>query len=258
MRHVRRITPFALLALLAITLASFASIGTAGALLQPFRVSPSSGPPGTVVSVSGTGCTPGPVVAAGADYVKITSTTLPISVDIAVAGNGSWHGQFTVPASPVLGVGLVAATCFSDGVPSSTTYSPQSFTVTAAPTTPPTTRRAVATPAPTPGAAVGGSPGHPTVPDAPAAGAGAGGSGSSGSNAGNGAGTGNTPTAAAAKLATVSGAGQGLAAVSTSGHHRSPWLWWLLAVVVLAIVATSFVNIRRRHDAKVQTEPTAN
>lgn len=263
MRRARRITPFALFALATIALASFVSIGTAGAWLQPFRLSPSSGPPGSVVTVSGTDCTPGPVVAAGTDYVNITSTTLPISVDVRVAANGSWRGQLTVPGSQALGVGLVGATCFTNGMPSATTYSPQSFTVTN-PSTTPTTGHAVRTPAPTPGAAVGGPPTHPAVPNAPSAGNRGNGSGSNGSGSGTNAGRGsgsvtavNPATAAASKLATASGADHDLTANSTSGHHRSPWLWWLLFVIVLAAVAATLVYIRRRHDANAETVPSA-
>ena len=121
----------------------------AGAAVLGFDTSPSSGPAGTVVQVSGTGCAPGITLSPAQDHVKISSTTLAVSTDIVVAADGSWHGTFAVPANAPALPGLVAALCFTNGLPSLTTiYSPQTFTVTGPllPTIPVTTPTLPTTP----------------------------------------------------------------------------------------------------------------
>jgi hypothetical protein len=149
----RRVPVVLLVASVALAVTTLATTGQAGALLDPFTVAPSSGPPGTVVHLSGSGCAPGIVASPSQDYVKITSTSLSSSANIPVAANGSWSGTLTVPANAPALPGLVVAACFTDGLPSLiTTYSPHGFTVTSAPpgdTTPPTTTP-VTTPAGTP------------------------------------------------------------------------------------------------------------
>jgi len=113
----------------------------ADAAIQNFTMSPTSGPAGTSVHVSGTGCAPGIVVSAGADYVQVSSTTLvPTNTQFAVGTNGSWNGVFVVPANAPAAPATVTAACFSDGLPSlQTIYRPQVFSVTAvSPTTVPT------------------------------------------------------------------------------------------------------------------------
>jgi hypothetical protein len=82
------------------------------------------------VSVRGTSCAPGPVLSPTQDYVKVASTMVPRTVVVAVRRNGSWSGRFTVPADSDIVPGLVAATCFTDGRASPTTYTTHRFTVT--------------------------------------------------------------------------------------------------------------------------------
>ena len=65
-----------------------------------FSLAPTSGPTGTVVSVSGSGCTPGLVRSSSLDYVQVAMTTVPsTSAHLAVAANGTWQGTLTVPAN---------------------------------------------------------------------------------------------------------------------------------------------------------------
>lgn len=133
----RRLPHLLLVVSVALLVPTLATTGEAGALLDPFTVSPSSGPPGTVVHLSGSGCAPGIVASPSQDYVKITSTSLSLSSNIPVAANGSWSGTLTVPTNALALPGLVVAACFTDGLPSLiTTYSPHGFTVTS-PSTPP-------------------------------------------------------------------------------------------------------------------------
>jgi hypothetical protein len=149
----------------ALLVPTLATTSEAGALLDPFTVSPSSGPPGTVVHLSGSGCAPGIVASPSQDYVKITSTSLSLSSNIPVAANGSWSGTLTVPTNAPALPGLVVAACFTDGLPSLiTTYSPHGFTVTSPSTPPGGTSPPTTNPVRTP-------PGIPipsTVPPAPA------------------------------------------------------------------------------------------
>ncbi len=239
----RRALSVALTGLAVIAAAGLASVGTAGALSQPFSLSPASGPPATLVGVAGVGCMHGAVASATQGYVKITATTLPISVDIPVGIGGEWSGHFTVPGNSRDLPGLVAATCFTDGAASTTTtYSPQSFTVTSAATTP-TTRNAVGTPEPTPGAGAGGAPSHPAVPDAPI-----------GNAAGSGSGT---AAVAASKLATTSGAGKTVPANTSSGSHHRLWLWWLIFAFVVLTATSLLLWHRNRPRTKDDTGLTS-
>jgi hypothetical protein len=254
--------------------AGMASGGVADAAITGFALSPTSGPPGTVVSVSGTGCSPGLTVSGASDYVTVTAPTLQISTTrIATAANGSWHGSFTVPAGAKgLGLGsLVAAVCTSNALPSLTTlYTPQTFTVTAPPAvTTPTTPTTPTTKPHGPGTTTpptnGGNPpvrGGPTstvpvpggVPDGSGANPGSGG-GNGGSKSGNG-GSGSArpgPThidvqraaeasARAADLSTPE-----LPAADTAGAGGLGWLAWLLLLaLVVAAVGTPFWLRRSR------------
>ena len=138
-RRARRIGLVAALA--AFTVTSFAMVGEASAAVQSFHISPSSGPIGTVVSASGTNCNPTASLPTSGDYVSVSSTTFPLTVNMPVAANGSWHGAFTIPGNALPVPGLVEAVCFTNGTPASTTvYTPQRFTVTSPATTTPTTR----------------------------------------------------------------------------------------------------------------------
>jgi hypothetical protein len=124
-------------------LAAFVAIGSWSAgvadaaitAISTFDLSPTSGPPGTIVNFSGTACSPGLTRSATSDYVAITAPAFQISMQAPVTDNGSWHGSFTVPADAPTGLpSLVLAHCFSDGWPSITTiYAAQTFTVTAPP-----------------------------------------------------------------------------------------------------------------------------
>jgi hypothetical protein len=117
--------------------ASYAPPG-ADAAVTTFALSPRSGPPGTVVHVSGAGCNPGLLGPPGNDFVTVTAPTLRVVVRVPVKdANGSWSGTFAVPAGSRTGTaGPVTASCVSSGLSSlTTTYKPQTFTVTAPPAT---------------------------------------------------------------------------------------------------------------------------
>lgn len=123
----------------------------AGAAVQSFAMSPTSGPPGTSVHVSGTGCSPGLLLAPSQDFVQVASATVPpTSTRFAVTTNGSWSGNFVVPTNAAALPAAVTALCVSDGLQSLLTiYTPATFTVTTAPTTTTATTPATA-PATTP------------------------------------------------------------------------------------------------------------
>lgn len=260
----------AFVALFVIAVTGLAVTSAAGAAVRAFGVTPSSGPPGTVVDVSGTACSPGITVSATQDFVRISSTTLSLATDIPVAANGSWHGTFTVPGNAPAAPGLVLAACFTDGLPSlTTTYTAQGFIVTAGPaptttvTTPtppkpttPTTLRH--TPKPPPATtstppANGSTP--PTNRDAnPGNGNNAGGSnggGSGGVPAGPAVGStttagksgspatsgkvGTPAKAASGQIATAAGLRDPNLASSRSGRDDgSAWILWLVLVAVVA------------------------
>ena len=127
----------------------------AGAAVQSFAMSPTSGPPGTSVHVSGTGCSPGLLLAPSQDFVQVASATVPpTSTRFAVTTNGSWSGNFVVPTNAAALPAAVTALCVSDGLQSLLTiYTPATFTVTTAPTTTTAT-----TPATTPATAPATTP----------------------------------------------------------------------------------------------------
>jgi hypothetical protein len=107
------------------------TMGVAHAGVSTFTMTPPNGTPGTVVHVSGTGCTPGLLASAGTDFVTVTATTLDLAFRVPVSANGSWQGSFTVPPSTLGAGALVDAVCVSSSVQSLLTiYSPQNFVVT--------------------------------------------------------------------------------------------------------------------------------
>jgi len=115
-------------------------------------MSPTSGPPGTTVSVSGTGCSPGLVLTSSQDFVQVSATTAPPSTTrFSVSTNGSWGGTFAVPAGAPALPAAVTALCFSDGLQSLLSiYLPKVFTVSAAsPTTTVASATTTVAPAPT-------------------------------------------------------------------------------------------------------------
>ncbi len=117
----------------AVMLLCLSSTGPAGAAPQPFSLSPASGPPGTLVTVHGRACAPGPVASATADFVRVSAKTLPVAFDIPVARDGSWSDRFTVPANARNSRGPVTAACYRDGARSSA-YVSASFEVVGATT----------------------------------------------------------------------------------------------------------------------------
>jgi hypothetical protein len=255
-------------ALAAIVVAlGWAAAGSAGAAITAFTLAPTSGPPGTVFSVSGAGCSPGLTVSAANDYVSVDVPTLQISTRVPVAANGSWHGAFTVPAGALPAGAPVAALCVSDGLPSLLTlYTPQTFTVTAPPTTTASTTTTTTT------ATTGTT--HPTTPTTKpresggsiptppptnggttlpiSGGTPAGGGGSNGGSAHGGSGT-TRPgagtvdvehaTSAAARAADLSA--PELPAADVGGSGGLGWLVWLLLLSLVGAVVATPLWIRR-------------
>ena len=168
-RHLTRV------AVSAIVAGSFVGVASRAPAIgpQPFSLSPTSGPVGTQVTVSGTGCSPG-LVLTSLDHVTVSAPTLLSTFDVPVAANGSWQGTFTVSSgAPSLPI-AVAALCVTDNLPSLlTVYVPQTFTVTQATTT---TTRASTTPT-TQGATETSAPATspPTTSSVPGGGGGGGG-----------------------------------------------------------------------------------
>ena len=106
--------------------------------ITTFTMSPRSGPPGTLVHVSGSGCAPGLLSSPSTDFVTVAASALDLAFQAPVASNGSWQGSFTVPADPLSLPSVVVALCTSAGLPSLfTIYSPMTFTVSL-PIVPPT------------------------------------------------------------------------------------------------------------------------
>jgi hypothetical protein len=154
-------------------LVGWGTAGVANAGVTTFTMSPGSGTPGTVVHVSGTGCTPGLLASAGTDFVAITATTLDLAFRAPVAADGSWQSSFTVPPTTLGAGALVTAVCVSSSVRSLLTiYTPQMFTITHVVTPPTVTPAQPSTVAPHP-PANGSAPGS-TVSDHPGAGDGSG------------------------------------------------------------------------------------
>src|SRR5262249_48370200 len=109
-----------------------AAASPAHALLDPFSVTPTAAGPGTNGPVRGTGWSPG-LTNNSSDYVMVTATTPAVSLKLRVTNAGAWSGSFTVPAGTLPVAALLAAACFTNGLPSIlTTYAPQTFTVTSA------------------------------------------------------------------------------------------------------------------------------
>jgi uncharacterized membrane protein YgcG len=268
-----------ILPLVLVGLVLVGSPGRAGAAVLGFGMSPASGPAGTIVQVSGTGCAPAITLSPTEDHVKVSSTTLALSTDIAVAANGSWHGTFAVPANAPALPGLVTALCFTNGLPSLTTiYTPRTFTVTGPllPTTPvttptvpttPTTETAQHTTTTTTGSFVTPTtPGATTVtpgtgPGATGGGPGRGGGGRPGAgNVGGGGptgGGGNSHSVPGRGTSGSSPAVDGRAATAAAlenpelassntgpGHSSSAWIFWL---VLLALVIGAGLLLRWWH-----------
>ncbi|MDQ1481255.1 MAG: hypothetical protein QOI44_2116 [Actinomycetota bacterium] len=259
--------------------ACWASGGLAGAAaITTFALSPSAGPPGTVVNVNGADCSPGFTASAATDYVRVDAPTMNVSIRVPVALNGTWHGSFTVPAnasSAAASSNPVFALCVSDTLISlATLYTPQTFTVTApssttsSPTTAPgSTKPTTSTTKPQ----RGGSTTPPTQDGNPQPGGGPtatvpslGGFPPATSGGGNGGGSDNGTTTArpgttkadATRAARAARAADlsvpGLPAAHVKGAGGLGWLAWLL---VLALVTAAFavpIWLRRSRERQDQ------
>lgn len=249
-----------------------------GALLTPFSMSPTSGPGGTAVSVSGTGCSPGLLLSSSLDRVVVTVSTVPsVTAQMPVTSNGSWSGSLTIPAGVVPGPAPVAALCVSDGLASLLTiYEQKTFTVTAAdapattapattttlpvsaeqppPVAPPAGPGPGKTPSTTPGGGSGSPPpaGTPTTAapgtgSAPPGGGSAdpgdsgGGASPGGASRGGSSGKHAETVSAAADLATPTLA----AAALDGGGGGLAWVRWLALLLLLAGLVIGVVVFRR-------------
>jgi hypothetical protein len=242
---------------------AFAPARGAGAIGLPtsFHMSPSSGPAGTTVNVSGTGCSPDLLLES--TFVTVEAATVPAtSVRMPVHTNGSWSGSFTIPDSSLAAPAGVSASCVSGGLQSLLTiYMPRMFTVTGNPT--PTT---LASPLPTPPPSSTTTPaGNPTDPGPQNPGTSSsvsvphdridngapGGSGERGNGSGDGRGS--TVTGAPRTDDTKSGPGTRAAelsspelSVSRTGDGAGlGWLLWILALSVPVGGSALFLWMRR-------------
>jgi hypothetical protein len=275
----RRARALPVVAVLLVAL-GWASTGIARADVSSFALSPTSGPPGTVVTASGTGCSPGSTVSASSDYVAVAAPTLQLyDKQIRVRKDGTWHGTFKVPSDANAGLAAaVAALCVSDTLPSLTTwYVPQTFRVTAPPTTTttapggttpttPTTKKPTGTTPPTqdegPGPDGGAGPGSTVpvfggIPPDTSGGNTGGGTARGGSDGGGSATTkpGTTraglnratrgmPAARAADLSVPR-----LPGAHVAGAGGLGWIaWLLLALVIAALGAPFWLRRSRRSD----------
>ena len=235
---------------------ALAPVVNAGAIGLPtsFAMSPSSGPPGTTVQVSGNGCSPGLLFLFGSSSVMINAGTMPpTSVQVPAQSNGAWRGTFKIPASARATAAEITATCVSGGLQSLLTfYWPKTFTVggRVVPTTP---SLPVSTPLRTsttsmlsgPGTAGPTTTSHVSVPND---GAGSSAPGASTDTAGAGSGNGsNGRDGAPPASGTASGRGATASGpVARAADLRSPelsvsrsndgaglgWLLWLLVLSV--------------------------
>jgi hypothetical protein len=257
------------------------SMGPAGAAVVPFVLAPTSGPPGTHVTVSGTGCSPG-LTLSSSDFVAVAAPTFGLTVQRPVEADGSWHGTFKVPSDAVAGDASVAAVCVTDGLPALTTlYTPQMFTVTTTSQTttsqppPPTTGGTTpgTTPKPGPGGSTpttrggppdtggGAEPSTTTVPTSEGVPSGGPDGGGGGGVAGDNSGAAARPVKAevhraprrAARAADLSA--PELSAARIHDMSELDWLAWtlLIALVVAAVAAPMLLRRLRGRDTRTPT-----
>jgi hypothetical protein len=229
-----------------------APAGIADAAIGGVHVQPASGPPGTHVTVSGTGCNPGLVRSASQDYVSVTSTTGPAGAHAPVDGSGGWSTTFTVPSGAVALPAAITAACFTDGLPSLTTiYLPATFSVTAgtapgsAPPGSTTPAGPVNGPTTTRSSGAAGSGASPTPAGTPVTVESAGGSpaGSAAPGASTAAGDA-TPARSHARAAGLRS--PELAARHANGPGGVSWWWWVVLVLLVAGTAGAWLWVRRR------------
>jgi hypothetical protein len=103
----------------------------AAAVLDDVALAPPSGPGGTVVSISGSGCRDG---ASDTAAVTVSAPTLGVDLVLPTDGDGSWGGTFTVPSGAAEGDHLVQAICVRG--PALLDYMAVTFTRTADPVAP--------------------------------------------------------------------------------------------------------------------------
>jgi hypothetical protein len=230
------------------------------AIGQPLQVQPSSGPPGTPVTVSGTACT-----GFGSSSVSVSSTSLPLNQQVSVAGNGSWSTTFTIPSGTLPLPALIAAVCSNNGLPSLlTSYLPATFVVTGAlpPTTPPPPTilpSGPTTPTTNATSPTNKKPGRAS-PDT-GGGSSAAGSGSSRSGTRRGGadglvGTSAMPASAAEDSGRVAGLrSPDLASDATDAPGGVSWWWWVVLALLVGGAVAAWAWLRR-HPAVPPTEPT--
>jgi hypothetical protein len=269
---------------LAATVSFVVASAPARALADSFSVTPTSGPAGTEVSVSGTGCSPG-LTNNSSDYVMVTATNPFVSLELSVTNAGAWSGSFTIPDGTLPVVAVLAAACFTNGLPSIvTTYAPQTFTVTApspAPTTTPTTSGVspsttvpgVIPPGPGTVPHSGGTTPRPTVPGGGSNNGGGGDSTTPGTNPDGTPNDGSTdggasrsstnahsPTDTDSRTTSgrndqVAGTDAKVASAATDFTARDKnddltWLWWMLVVLGLFIVGALAMGLRWRYEER--------
>jgi hypothetical protein len=107
-----------------------------------FSSSPSSGPPGTAISVASvTSCPANPAGVVGPRLVRVTlsrGNTVFSSVRLSLSTSGGWRGTLVVPKSASPGAAALSAFCFSSAMAEGATlaYQERTFTVTAPKVTP--------------------------------------------------------------------------------------------------------------------------
>jgi hypothetical protein len=242
-----------------------ATAGPASAAFAPVHTAPSSGPPGTTFTVSGSGCGPG-LTLSSADFASVSSSTLRLALHVPVDHTGSWHTTFHVPKGSLPVLALVTAACFTNGLPSLTTiYTPATFVVTATPsptspppppppTSPPTSGPTGTSPTTKGTAGSTTTGGTEAAPGAgPASGSGSGRSGRARTSSGRG-GAGSTVAAGSGVGGSTtkrSGAVAGLRSPELASDSRrtssevSPW-WWALVALLVAGGIGAWVRLRRR------------
>jgi len=117
-----------LLPLTGLGVGSVAHASQTDSTFPTFTSSPRSGPPGTVITASGTGC-PGATNEGGVSLAPVGSQQPTAAVKIKPNAKGNWSSTLKVPSNAPVGEYLVSAICtFESGTPN--VYRENSFTVT--------------------------------------------------------------------------------------------------------------------------------